>query len=171
MGRDDVYPARMSKVGCLLHYIIAYLKKSMVICFHSTLWFHFMYADKFIFGFHLDYKCLKSFLMCWQHCKIKSWKKIIIQETLYIEFWIKNEKERVCANKRASIAEFYRHNTTWSIAYRFSADVVVHLNSTAKNWRSKKRRHHLLTAISELYPSYLEGFSAARFSVTHRSLL
>jgi len=24
MGRDDVYPVRMSKVGCLLHYVIAY---------------------------------------------------------------------------------------------------------------------------------------------------
>jgi len=25
MGRDDVYPARTSKVGSLLHYVIAYL--------------------------------------------------------------------------------------------------------------------------------------------------
>ena len=25
MGRDDIYPVRTSKVGCLLHYVIAYL--------------------------------------------------------------------------------------------------------------------------------------------------
>ena len=25
MGRDDMYPERMSEVGCLLHYVIAYL--------------------------------------------------------------------------------------------------------------------------------------------------
>ena len=25
MGPDDIYPVRMSKVGCLLHYVIAYL--------------------------------------------------------------------------------------------------------------------------------------------------
>ena len=25
MGLDDVYPVRMSKVGCLLYYVIAYL--------------------------------------------------------------------------------------------------------------------------------------------------
>jgi hypothetical protein len=24
MGRDDIYPVRMSEVGCLLHYIIVY---------------------------------------------------------------------------------------------------------------------------------------------------
>jgi len=30
MGRDDIYPVRMSKVGCLLHYVIAYLGLSSV---------------------------------------------------------------------------------------------------------------------------------------------
>ena len=25
MGRDDMYPVRMFEVGCLLHYVIAYL--------------------------------------------------------------------------------------------------------------------------------------------------
>jgi len=25
MGRDDIYPVRMSKFGCLLHYVLAYL--------------------------------------------------------------------------------------------------------------------------------------------------
>ena len=25
MGRDDIYPVRTSKVGCVLHYVIAYL--------------------------------------------------------------------------------------------------------------------------------------------------
>ena len=30
MGRDDVYPVRTSKVGCLLHYVIAYLGYDIV---------------------------------------------------------------------------------------------------------------------------------------------
>ena len=30
MGRDDVYPVKTSKVGCLLHYIIAYLGYDIV---------------------------------------------------------------------------------------------------------------------------------------------
>jgi len=25
MGRDDIFPVRMSKISCLLHYVIAYL--------------------------------------------------------------------------------------------------------------------------------------------------
>ena len=30
MGRDDIYQVRMSKVGCLLHYVIAYLGYDIV---------------------------------------------------------------------------------------------------------------------------------------------
>ena len=30
MGRDDAYPVRMSKVSCLLQYVIAYLGHSAV---------------------------------------------------------------------------------------------------------------------------------------------
>jgi hypothetical protein len=30
VGRDDVYPARTSKVGYLLHYVIAYLGYDIV---------------------------------------------------------------------------------------------------------------------------------------------
>ena len=47
MSRDDIYPVRMSKVGCLLHYVIAYL--GLLVLYYPDPW-HAPVAAITVFG-------------------------------------------------------------------------------------------------------------------------
>jgi len=53
-----------------------------------------------------------------------------------------------------------------TLLYRFSADIIVHLNSTVNSWRSKKRRYHLFSYIHNNFTitcTIFGGFVCYRF--------